>query len=474
MITKVLFVEPPKDYWFLMGEYLPPPTSLLALAAYLEKNLEGVELEVLDCQAESLDWGGMKKSISSSKPDIVASSGFTCNAYVCARVAETAKKVDPGIVTVIGGQHFSSFDEQSLRSFPEIDYIVRGEGERTLLELIRALRGKGDPSSVKGLSFLKNGQLVCTPARELIENLDTLPFPAYHLVERNLGKYHFAMMAGKTRYLIIEGSRGCQHRCSFCTQWRHWNGAWRTKSPKRIAEEMAYLRDDLGAGFIWLTDDNFEYGRRGRELASELDTRGFNDSTPWFFQSRTDDIVKHPDVVASLRRVGNNWQLIGVENNSPSVLKGFNKGVTVTDAKEAVAILKKNDIFTQAMMVIGSRSDTSQSIQALREFTFSLDPHLVIFTILTPFPGTEVYESAKKSGWIEDDNFAHYDMAHAIMPTETLSRAEVQAELYTCYKEFFGSPLRAMQGIFSSNEIKKRCFRHLAGKRVLSNLRQLI
>jgi anaerobic magnesium-protoporphyrin IX monomethyl ester cyclase len=474
MATKVLFVEPPKDYWFLMGEYLPPPTGLLALAAYLEKNLGDVELEVVDCQAESLDWDGVKKRISSSKPDIVASSGFTCNAYVCARVAETAKKVDPGIVTVIGGQHFSTVDEQSLRSFPEIDYIVRGEGERTLLELIHTLKGRDDPSLVKGLSFLRNGQLVRTPARELIEDLDTLPFPAYHLVEKNLGKYHFAMMAGKTRYLILEGSRGCQHRCSFCTQWRHWNGTWRTKSPKRIAEEMAYLRDELGAGFIWLTDDNFEYGRRGSELAEELGTKGFDDSVPWFFQSRTDDIVKHPEEVAKLARVGNNWQLIGVENNSPNVLKDFKKGATVNDAKEAVAILKKNDVFTQAMMVIGTRGDTSESIQALREYTFDLDPHLVIFSILTPFPGTEVYQSAKNNGWIEDDNFAHYDMAHAIMPTETLSRSEVQAELYDCYKEFFGSPLRAMQGMFSSNEIKKRCFRHLAGKRILGTLRQLI
>ncbi|MDD1743397.1 MAG: B12-binding domain-containing radical SAM protein, partial [Methanomassiliicoccales archaeon] len=363
---------------------------------------------------------------------------------------------------------------QSLLSFPEIDYIVRGEGERTLTELVQALRGQRDTMSVNGLSFLRNAKLVRTPPRELIEDLDTLPFPAYHLVEGNLKKYHFAMMAGKTRYLIMEGSRGCIHRCSFCTQWKHWNGAWRTKSPQRIAEEMAYLRDDLGGGFIWLTDDNFEYGRRGKQLAEELGKRGFDDSVHWFFQSRTDDIVKHPEVVASLRGVGNDWQLIGVENGSPEVLKNFKKGASVNDAKEAVAILRKNDVFAQAMIVLGSRTDTSKSIGEVREFVNTLDPHMAIFTILTPFPGTEIYESAWQNGWIEDDNFAHYDMAHAIMPTETLTRSEVQRELYDCYKEFFGSPIRAMQGIFSSNEIKKRAFRHLAGKRVLGSLRQLI
>jgi len=473
-MKRILFVEPPKDYWFLMGEYLPPPTGLLALAAYLERELGDVEIDVLDCQAESLDWKGVEKHIASFAPDLVASSGFTCNAYVCARVAETAKKSDPDIVTVMGGQHFSFTDEESLLSFPEIDFIVRGEGEGTLVELIRTLRNGGDLAAVQGLSFRNDGHIVRTPQRDLIEDLDTLPFPAYHLVEKNLSKYHFAMMAGKTRYLILEGSRGCWHRCSFCTQWRHWNGAWRTKSPRRIAAEMAHLRDDLGAGFIWLTDDNFEYAKRGKELAQELRARGFNDSTPWFFQARTDEIAKNPEIVAKLRQVGNNWQLVGVESGSPDTLNAFNKGETVNDAVQATRILKENDVFVQAMMVIGSRKDSASSIRALREFAEVLDPHMVIFTILTPMPGTEVYEEAKAKGWIEDRNYAHYDMAHAIMPTETLSRNDVQRELYTCYKEFFGSPSKAMKGIFSSNEIKKRCFRHLAGKRVLGTLRNLI
>jgi anaerobic magnesium-protoporphyrin IX monomethyl ester cyclase len=474
MKIRIMFVEPPKDYWFLMGEYLPPPTGLLALAAYVERELEDVEIGILDCQAEAKDWKGVERQISSFSPHIVASSGFSCNAYVCAKLAETVKKVDSRIVTVIGGQHFSFTDEESLSCFPEIDFIVRGEGERTLVELIRSIRDGSDVGRVNGLSFRKEGGMVRTPPRDLIEDLDSLPYPAYHLVEQNLSKYHFTMMAGKARYLILEGSRGCWHRCSFCTQWRHWNGAWRTKSPHRIAEEMAHLRDDLGAGFIWLTDDNFEYGKRGGELARELGVRGFNDSTPWFFQSRTDKIVRNPEIVARLRQVGNNWQLIGVENNSPQVLEVFNKGATVNDALEAVRILKQNDIFVQAMMVIGSRKDSHASIQELRDFAQVLDPHMVIFTVLTPYPGTEVRHEAMMNGWVEDQNYGHYDMAHAIMPTETLSRSEVQMEFYTCYKEFFGSPSNALRGIFSSNKIKKRCFRHLASKRILGTLRQLI
>ncbi len=474
MRTRVLFVEPPKDYWFLMGEYLPPPTGLLALAAYVERELDDVEVAVLDCQAEAKDWKGVESRIASYAPHIVAATGFTCNVFVCARVAETAKRVDPAIVTVMGGQHFSLLDSESLTSFPEIDFIARGEGERTFVELIRALQGKGDLGRVDGLTFRKDDQVVRNPNRELIEDLDSLPYPAYHLVEENLSKYHFTGMAGRSRYLILEASRGCWHRCSFCTQWRHWNGTWRTKSPRRIAEEMAHMRDDLGAGFIWLTDDNFEYRKRGEELVDQLRAKGFDDTFAWFFQSRSDEIVKNPETVSKLRKVGNNWQLIGVENSSSKTLEDFNKGETVDDAIRAVRILKENNIFSQAMLIIGSRKDDHASIERLRAFANELDPHLAIFTVLTPFPGTQVYEDALRNGWIEDWNFGHYDMAHAIMPTESLSREEVQRELYTCYKEYFGSPVRALQGIFSSNSIKKRTYRHMASKRIMSSLRQLI
>jgi anaerobic magnesium-protoporphyrin IX monomethyl ester cyclase len=474
MTTKILFVEPPKDYWFLMGEYLPPPTGLLVLAAYIERELPEVEIEVLDCQAERKDWKDVERQIESFAPHIVTASGFTCNAYVCARVAETAKKINPDIVTVIGGQHFSFKAEESLNDFPEIDYIVRGEGEVTFVELIKALRD-GDVAGVAGLSFRNNGGVVHTSERQLIEDLDSLPFPAYHLVEDNMENYHFTLMAGKNaRYMILEGSRGCKHRCSFCTQWRHWGGVWRTKSPKRIADEMEHNHRRFGGQFLWLTDDNFDYKTRGMELWRELKQRDFTDDITWFFQARTDDIAGHPDIVAKLRDVGNSWILIGVESDSPEVLKDFKKGLRVDDATRAVKILNDNDIFTQSMLVMGSRRDTMESISELRRFSLELDTHLAIYTTLTPFPGTDVHEAATRNGWIEDTNYANYDMVHAIMPTETLSLQEVQEELYRCYRGFYGSISRNIAGLFSKNRMKRRAYRHMAGKSVLRSLRRLI
>jgi anaerobic magnesium-protoporphyrin IX monomethyl ester cyclase len=474
MTSSMLFVEPPKDYWFLMGEYLPPPTALLVLAAYVEREIPDIEIKVIDCQAENKSWDYIKSVIESMSPSFVATSAFTCNAYVCARVAEMAKKANEETVTIVGGQHFTAVADESLRNFPEIDYVVKGEGELTLVELIRTVLEGGDIGQVRGLALRNNGEIVHTPDRPLIENLDDLPYPAYHLVEKNTDKYHFSVMAGKKRYLILEGGRGCTHKCSFCTQWRHWKGKWRTKSPKRIADEMEFLHKRYGGIFLWLTDDNFDYRKRGQGLWEELRKRDFIDDINWFFQARTDDILNNPDLVGKLQEVGNSWILIGVENHSPDILKYFKKGIRASESGKAMKILRDNNVFAQAMMIIGTRQDTAESIERLRKFSTDIDSDLNIYACLTPLPGTDVYEEAKRNGWIEDDNYTNYDMAHAIMPTETLSRKEVQEELFKCYREFYGSATRNIKGIFSKNEIKRRAYRHMAGQKVLRTLRSLI
>jgi len=237
---------------------------------------------------------------------------------------------------------------------------------------------------------------------------------------------------------------------------------------------MQYLNETFGGQFLWLTDDNFGYKKRAKELWQELKNRKFTEDISWFFQARTDDIAKNPDMVAKLRDVGNNWILIGIENNSPAILKEYRKGINVNDASKALKILKKNDIFSQSMFIIGSRKDSSESIERLRQFSLELDTELAIYTVLTPYPGTEVYENAIENGWIQDTNYAHYDMVHAIMPTETLSRQEVQEELFRCYKGFYGSIKRNIAGFFSKNKIKRRAYRHMAGKSLLKRLRYLI
>jgi anaerobic magnesium-protoporphyrin IX monomethyl ester cyclase len=473
--VRVLFIEPPKDVWFVMGEYLPPPYGIIQLAAFLEEKVEGIEVEVLDCNAQHADWKDMEKHIESANPDIVASSSLaTCNAYVVARTLETAKKVNSEIITVTGGQHFTATAQESLQEYTDIDIVVRGEGERTLAELLKNVENRHALEQTEGMSFRKEGEIVHNPPRPLIEDLEELPYPGYHLVEDLVRKYHFAAMAGRDApFALIEGSRGCVHECTFCTQWQHWQGKWRTKSPKRIADEMEFCFQNYGSKFIWLTDDNLGAGTRIHDVSEEIIKRKMPDDVTWFVQARCDDIIRNKEALPRLRKSGLNWVLLGVENSEPSTLESFKKGITPEDAKTAVKLLKKNDIFAHAMFIIGNRKDTEKSMIRLREFANELDPDFAMFGILTPFPGNQIFEEAKRNDWIEDTNWSHYDMVHAIMPTETLSTNEVQEQLYECYRSFYGSWSRRFRGLFSSNELKRRIFWHMASRGIIDQLKAL-
>jgi anaerobic magnesium-protoporphyrin IX monomethyl ester cyclase len=473
---KVMFVEPPKDFWFVMGEYLPPPLGILELAAYLEDRNKNVDIEVLDCQAERVGWNKLEKKLQSFDPDIVAPSALaTCNTYTVLRTLETAKKINPDIVTVVGGQHFTATVQKSLEAHNVIDIIVRGEGEQTFAELVQTLDQNRPLSGVKGISFRHKEKILNSPRRPLISNLDELPFPGYHFVEEHMKKYHFTMMAGtKTGYALIEASRGCPHQCTFCSQWKHWNGTWRTKSPKRIADEMECCYKEYGSKFLWLTDDNFGLGKRASELCYEISRRKIADDIMWFAQARCDDIVKHSDVLPKMRRAGNLWILVGIESHSFATLQSFRKEITPSDAKLAIKLLKKTGIFAQATLIIGERKDSHETIEMMREFVNDVDPDLAIFMILTPFPGTELYKTAKRNGWIEDSNWANYDMVHAVMPTENLTREEVQEELYHCYRSFYGKIGRRIKGLFSRNALKRRTYRYLASQGLLKTLRDLL
>jgi len=473
--VRVLFIEPPKDVWFVMGEYLPPPYGIIQLAAFLEEKVEGIEVEVLDCNAQHADWKDMEKHIESANPDIVASSSLaTCNAYVVARTLETAKKVNSEIITVTGGQHFTATAQESLQEYTDIDIVVRGEGERTLAELLKNVENKHALEKTEGMSFRKEGEIVHNPPRPLIEDLEELPYPGYHLVEDLVRKYHFAAMAGRDApFALIEGARGCVHECTFCTQWQHWQGKWRTKSPKRIADEMEFCYQNYGSKFIWLTDDNLGAGTRIHDVSEEIIKRKMPDDVTWFVQARCDDIIRNKEALPRLRKSGLNWVLLGVENSEPSTLESFKKGITPEDAKTAVKLLKENDIFAHAMFIIGNRKDTEKSIIRLREFANELDPDFAMFGILTPFPGNQIFEEAKRNDWIEDTNWSHYDMVHAIMPTETLSTNEVQEQLYECYRSFYGSWGRRFRGLFSSNELKRRVFWYMASRGIIDQLKAL-
>jgi anaerobic magnesium-protoporphyrin IX monomethyl ester cyclase len=446
------------------------------LAAYLEREVADAEIKVLDCTAQQMFWSGMEKVIESFDPHIVAASAFaTCNTYSVLRTLEMAKNVNPRILTVAGGQHFSALTQESLEKYPEIDVIVRGEGEETLTELAAKSDKKSHFAKIKGLSFRHQGKIIHNEPRPLIKDLNSLPYPGYHFVKDLTHKYHFAAMAGHdTPYALVEGARGCTHKCTFCSQWRHWGGVQRLKSPERIADEIEHCYNNYGSRFIWLTDDDFGPGNRADVFADELLKRSFGDDLMLFLQWRCDDVLRKKNVLPKLRKAGLHWVMMGVESPRDSTLASFRKGIQTEQSTQAVQLLKDNGIFSHAMFVIGDRKDTEQSIADVREFANELDPDFAIFTALTPFPGTEIYDEAKAKSWIEDHNLSNYDMAHAIMPTETLSRLQVQEELYKCYRDFYGSWKRRLGGLFAGNKLKRRLYRHMMGQGVVRQFRNLI
>ena len=473
---KILFVEPPKDLWFVMGEYTPPPLGILQLASFLESRMPEIDIEVLDCQAESVGWNKFEKRIENFEPDIVVSSALaTCNTYTILRTLDTVKKIDPDIKTVVGGQHFTALAQESLEDYSEIDFIIRGEGELTLLDLVQTLEHEKTPLKVRGISFRHNGKVIHNPERPLIDNLDDLPFPGYHFVEDHIDKYHFKMMAGPNAgYAMVEASRGCVHKCTFCSQWPFWGGKWRSKSPERIADEMAHIYNEYDISFLWLTDDNLGLGKKTSAICDELIKKDVTDDLTWFFQARSDDIIKNAKILPKLRKAGNYWIMAGLERHDDNTLNKYQKGIKPSNSKLSMDLLKENGIFSQATMIMGDRKDSHSSMQDFREYVNYVDPDLAIFMVLTPFPGTDLYKTARENGWLQEDNWANYDMIHAVMPTEHLTISEVQEELFKCYRDFYGSMKRRITGIFSKNMFKRKTYRYMASQGLLEYMRDLV
>lgn len=472
---KVLFVEPPKEMWFVMGEYTPPPLGILQLAAFLESKLPEIDIDVVDCQAENIGWKKFEGKIESSGADVLVSSALsTCNTYTILKTLEITKKLDPDVKTVVGGQHFTALANQSLETYPEIDYIIRGEGEVTLHHLVKNLMEDRSALKVDGISLRQNNQVLHNPSRALIQNLDDLPFPGYHFVEDYIHKYHFKMMSSPDAgYAMVEASRGCEHKCTFCSQWPYWGGRWRSKSPERIADEMEHIYNEYGISFLWMTDDNMGLGNKTEQLCDSLIKKGVSEDIKWFVQARSDDIIKNKKILPKLQKAGNNWVLTGLERHDSTAINNYRKGIDPSEAKLSMDLLKDNGIFAQATLMIGDRKDSHESIQALRDFINHVDPDLAIFMILTPFPGTELYKKALLNGWLQDQNWANYDMIHSVMPTEHLSVTEVQEELYKCYRDFYGSIKRRITGVFSKNSFKRSTYRYMAGQGLLQYMRGL-
>ena len=447
---RILLVDPPKPRWWLLADTVMPPIGLAYIAGYLRAR--GLWVRILDCTALRWDWGRLREAISRLEPDVVGVGGPTCYAKRALKVLRIAKEeLGPDVLTVAGGPHFTFTAEESLLENAFLDVVVVGEGEITMYELVRAFSEGRPLSSVRGIAFRdSSGRVVKTGERPLIRNLDALPLPAWDMLPME----RYRLVAWGKRATMLVSSRGCPFKCSFCSERIFWRNVWRPHGPRRVVDEMELVAERYGKDLIWFGDDTFNLDR-GRNVAicKEIIERGLN--VAWGIEARADLIARDKDIIGLMKEAGLFWVLIGVEAASDVELRRLGKGITLSHVKKAFKVLRDHDIITQAMFIIGERYDTRESILAKERLAEELDADFAIFTPLTPFPGTPLYELAEREGWIEVRDWSKYDLAHAIMPTETLSRREVEELMISCYKRFFLRPLKLVRGLASTNPYRR-------------------
>jgi anaerobic magnesium-protoporphyrin IX monomethyl ester cyclase len=449
---KVLLVEPRKVIWEMMRPCVPVPLGLAQVAAVLEEN--NIEVKILDCTALKVDQHALEQAIRREQPDMVGATALTPFFYDAVQVAEIAKGVDPRIVTVLGGPHVTSLPEETLNEHTAVDIVARGEGERTLVDLVRCLEDGKQLSQVKGIGFRSNGEIILTEPQALVD-VDELPLPAYHLLP--MDKYYFVVLG---RFATVIASRGCPHRCTFCSEWRFWGGRQRQRDPKKIGDELELLVRKYDMESIWFGDDCFNVSAElMRGICDEIKARNLPFS--WFYQGRADLVVEHRDLLPLMSETGCRMVQIGIETSTEQELTLLNKKLSLGKIAEAVGLLKEHDIIAQGLIIVGTRDDSADSIIHKVRYMQRLDVDFPIFTMFTPFPGSDIYQEAKENNWLEVQDYALYDMANVIMPTEHLTRKQLAASYRWCYSTYYTNLVKVWKGLFSRNDWKRRIWWHM-------------
>jgi anaerobic magnesium-protoporphyrin IX monomethyl ester cyclase len=351
-------------------------------------------------------------------------------------------------VTVGGGLQFTLAPEECLQRCASLDVIVRGDGEHTTVELLSELaRPEPRLHDVAGLSFREQGQLVHTPDRPAIEDLDALPLPAWHLLP--MASYQLPVLPRRWgRYSIVVTARGCPFRCNFCAPTLG-QAPYRALSAVRVLEMLEELYTRYHIRVFWFSDLSFNVNRaRTEAILDGIIQRGWKvrialDGT------RTDLILRDRDLLPKMKRAGVFLVCLGVESPYEQELAGYEKGATVEQAREAVALVKKHGIHTWCFFMAGHPSHGEREFRAMLGYAKELDPLIAIFTLVMPVPGTPFYDEMAAQHRIEDGDWSHYDFGHPVLRLETLSREQVLALYERCFRDFYARPGKILRhGIF--------------------------
>jgi len=419
------------------------PLGLAYLAAVLR---EKVELSVLDAAVEGhgheeragrkmlrygLPFAGIERRIREFKPDLVGVSCIFSSQYQnVVEVMKAARRVDPGVITVTGGTHPTFLPESSMGKCPELDLIARGEGEFTLLDLVRASREGGEYGDIPGLVWRRNSEVAINKPREPHMNLDEIPFPARDLFPLEL--YHeiclpMGIVYKRKPFMSLITTRGCPFRCAFCSSTNFWGNRYRKRSVKNVLDEMEHLHNDLGIRELKLFDDNLTSDmKRAKELFSGMIERGID--VTWNTPNGIHVVSLDDELLGLMRKSGGYELTLAVESGDQDVLKNIIRKPTRLDQVEAAAKrIRKKGFGSYGFFIIGFPGETKEQIRRTLDFSRRLDLDRISCFIFNPLPGTRLFEECVAKGYVKPgDMDEDVDYFESRFETPEWTREELQ------------------------------------------------
>ncbi len=360
--------------------------------------------------------------------DMVGITSTTANYLDAVETAKQVKQARPGKPVVMGGPHVSVQDVEALETGC-VDVVVRGEGELIVQRLAR-----GDPyEEIAGISYILNGKIVQNPPQETLVDLDTLAIP------RNDGWTRLLWF--RRSIGLVVSSRGCPHKCSFCINSCMQGGQWRARSAENLAKELEKFSETQ---YLLFVDDNFTLDpKRVDALCDRIKERRF--PFRWACLSRADSIVANERLLEKMFDAGLIALFIGVESANPESLKDAHKRQTRDVIRKAFEITKQYPIITLASIIFGFDTDTLESMDENIEFLLEIDPTAIQATVLTPFPGTEIYARYTAEGRILTKDWSRYDVCHCVFQPQNCSPRQLEDKVAECYRRFYRSPQKRKQ-----------------------------
>ena len=429
-MLKVTLINPPQ---FI--DYPQPPIGLALLAAVLER--EGYQATILDANALGLQPKDVPPLVTDA--DIIGLTAMTPTVGAAISIAHHLKHANPRLTIILGGVHATLLPEKTLAKAPEIDIIVRGEGEDTIVELLRALESEQPLDNISGVSYRANGNVINTAASPKTIDIESLPFLAYHLLPVNRYKPH-PPHGLASPFAAVVTSRGCPYHCAYCSK-PIFGSKFRAQSPQRVVAEVAYIKEKFGAKEIAFYDDVFSLDKkRAYDIAEGIIKQGLK--IHWTCETRVNLVDR--ELLRHIKQAGCYAIAYGIESASPEILDILDKGVTPEQAESAVHMSREAGLQTIGYFMLGSPGETPETIRQTIRFARKLRVDFAQFSVTTPFPGTALADLLDNKG--EDipwESFVYSGTDRLLTPmfeSDQLSRSDLKYWTRRAYRAFYLRP----------------------------------